>query len=122
MPLYEYQCQSCGQRTEVLQSFSDAPRTVCEACGGELKKLISAPAVQFKGTGWYVTDYAKGGSTTKPGSSEGKEKDGKDKADSGKKESAPAETTAASNSSSPAAASSSGSSGSSGGSSGSSGE
>ena len=59
MPLYEYQCQSCGQRTEVLQSFSDAPRTVCEACGGELKKLISAPAVQFKGTGWYVTDYAR---------------------------------------------------------------
>ena len=68
MPLYEYQCRSCGQRTEVLQSFSDAPRTVCEACGGELKKLISAPAVQFKGSGWYVTDYAKSGSTTKPGS------------------------------------------------------
>jgi putative FmdB family regulatory protein len=56
MPLYEYQCRSCGQKTEVLQSFNDPPRTVCEACGGELKKLMSAPAVQFKGSGWYVTD------------------------------------------------------------------
>jgi putative FmdB family regulatory protein len=85
MPLYEYQCQSCGQRTEVLQSFADAPRTVCESCGGDLKKLISAPAVQFKGTGWYVTDYAgkKG-----PGKSEG-HSDGKSdgKSEGGSKES-----------------------------------
>lgn len=59
MPLYEYQCQSCGSQTEVLQRFSDPPKTDCEECGGELKKLISAPAFQFKGDGWYVTDYAR---------------------------------------------------------------
>ncbi|MEO1365614.1 MAG: FmdB family zinc ribbon protein [Acidobacteriota bacterium] len=63
MPLYEYQCQNCGYRLEALQKFSDPPLTTCEKCGGPLKKLLSAPAVQFKGTGWYVTDYAgkKGG-------------------------------------------------------------
>lgn len=59
MPLYEYRCQSCGRTTEALQKMSDPPLTVCENCGGELKRLVSAPAVQFKGTGWYVTDYAK---------------------------------------------------------------
>ncbi len=58
MPLYEYECQSCGKRTEVLQRFDDPPPAVCPSCGGELKKLISSPAFQFKGTGWYVTDYA----------------------------------------------------------------
>ena len=58
MPLYEYECQQCGERTEVLQRFSDAPLTSCENCGGELEKLLSPPAVQFKGSGWYVTDYA----------------------------------------------------------------
>ena len=59
MPLYEYQCRSCGSHTEVMQRFSDPPLSTCEECGGELKKLISAPAFQFKGEGWYVTDYAK---------------------------------------------------------------
>ena len=58
MPIYEYQCQDCGARSEVLQRMSDDPLTTCEICGGTLKKLISAPAFQFKGTGWYVTDYA----------------------------------------------------------------
>ena len=63
MPLYEYQCTECGQKTEVLQRFEDAPLAVCPACGGAVKKLISSPAFQFKGSGWYVTDYArKGGS------------------------------------------------------------
>jgi len=87
MPLYEYECQKCGQRTEVLQSFNEAPRTVCPACGGDLKKLLSAPAVQFKGSGWYVTDYAGKGSG-KSGSAEGKS----EKADSGKTETAAAAT------------------------------
>jgi putative FmdB family regulatory protein len=59
MPLYEYRCQSCGRTREVLQKMSDPPLKVCENCGGEMKRLVSAPAVQFKGTGWYVTDYAK---------------------------------------------------------------
>jgi putative FmdB family regulatory protein len=63
MPLYEYQCQNCGKKTEVIQRFDDAPLAACPSCGGEVKKLVSSPAFQFKGTGWYVTDYAgkKGG-------------------------------------------------------------
>lgn len=59
MPIYEYQCLKCGERSEVMQRVSDAPLTTCPECGGELKKLISAPAFQFKGSGWYVTDYAR---------------------------------------------------------------
>ena len=66
MPLYEYQCQQCGTRSEVLQNHGADPLTTCDKCGGELKRLLSAPAVQFKGAGWYVTDYArKSGSTGK---------------------------------------------------------
>ena len=57
MPLYEYRCTSCGERTEVLQHLGEAPLRECPRCGGALEKLISAPALQFKGTGWYVTDY-----------------------------------------------------------------
>ena len=59
MPLYEYQCKKCHSLTERIQKFSDPPLTVCPHCGGELEQLISAPAVQFKGSGWYVTDYAR---------------------------------------------------------------
>src|SRR5262249_3189308 len=63
MPIYEYECLSCGKRTEVLQKMSDAPLAACPNCGGEVKKLISAPAFQLKGSGWYATDYGgkKGG-------------------------------------------------------------
>ena len=63
MPLYDYRCDKCGETIEVMQKFSDAPLTVHEGCGGGLEKLLSAPAFQFKGTGWYVTDYGKGGKT-----------------------------------------------------------
>jgi len=59
VPLYEYQCTRCGRRVEKIQSFSAEPLRVCEECGGPLEKLISAPAIQFKGSGWYVTDYSK---------------------------------------------------------------
>jgi putative FmdB family regulatory protein len=59
MPLYEYLCDACGHRFEVIQKFSDAPLELCPKCGGRVHKLQSAPAFQFKGTGWYVTDYAK---------------------------------------------------------------
>lgn len=62
MPLYEYQCKSCHTKTERIQKFSDPPLTVCPHCGGEMEQLLSAPAVQFKGAGWYVTDYARKGS------------------------------------------------------------
>jgi putative FmdB family regulatory protein len=62
MPLYEYQCASCGDVFEVMQKFSDAPLTRHEKCGGQVERLLSAPALQFKGTGWYITDYARGNS------------------------------------------------------------
>ena len=63
MPLYEYQCNACEKRFEELQRMSDAPLAKCRECGGELRKLLSSPAFQFKGTGWYVTDYSKSGSS-----------------------------------------------------------
>jgi putative FmdB family regulatory protein len=58
VPLYEYQCARCG-RFEQIQKFSDPPLTACPTCGQEVHKLLSAPAIQFKGTGWYITDYAR---------------------------------------------------------------
>ncbi len=61
MPLYEYQCESCGHRFEVIQKFSDAPVGTCPKCAGPVQKLLSSPAIQFKGSGWYITDYARSG-------------------------------------------------------------
>ena len=69
MPLYEYQCKKCGHRFEKIQKFSDRMVKKCPECGGPVEQMISAPAVQFKGSGWYVTDYAKKSSS--PGSSGG---------------------------------------------------
>jgi len=63
MPIYEYKCKVCGTTFEVIQKFSDAPLTVHEGCGGEIERLLSPPAFQFKGTGWYVTDYARNSKT-----------------------------------------------------------
>jgi putative FmdB family regulatory protein len=69
VPLYEYRCKACGHQFEKIQSFSAPEEKVCPVCGGEVEKLLSAPAVQFKGSGWYATDYAgKGGS--KPAASD----------------------------------------------------
>lgn len=59
MPLYEYQCDTCGHRFETIQKFSDQPIEQCPKCGAAVRKLQSAPAIQFKGSGWYITDYAK---------------------------------------------------------------
>ena len=64
MPLYEYQCKKCGHRFEKILKFSDKPIKKCPECGGRVEQVISAPAVQFKGSGWYVTDYAKSGSSS----------------------------------------------------------
>ena len=64
MPLYEYQCAKCGKVFEVIQKFSDEPLKTHEGCGGEVVRLLSAPAFQFKGSGWYITDYAKSGSSS----------------------------------------------------------
>jgi putative FmdB family regulatory protein len=80
--LYEYQCGRCG-RFEVIQKFSDAALTTCPTCGQEVQKLLSAPAIQFKGTGWYITDYARKSSGTGAGK-DGGSKDGGGKTDAGK--------------------------------------
>ena len=62
MPLYEYECDACGRRFEVIQKFSDPPTEVCRECGkGPVRRLLSSPAIQFKGSGWYITDYAQKG-------------------------------------------------------------
>src|SRR5688572_15622086 len=63
MPLYEYQCDACSHRFEVIQKYSDSPVDVCPKCSGTVHKLFSSPAIQFKGSGWYITDYARSGKT-----------------------------------------------------------
>ncbi len=73
MPLYEYQCEKCGLVHEVIQKFSDSPLQECPECTGPLQKLLSASAIQFKGSGWYVTDYADKGSSQRTKKSEGKD-------------------------------------------------
>jgi len=88
MPNYEYLCKKCGHRFEQIRKFSDKQLRKCPECGGVIEQVISAPAVQFKGSGWYVTDYAKKGAASASSSSssenessakEAKEKkDGKD--------------------------------------------
>lgn len=83
MPIYEYQCRQCDRRLETLQRLSEPPLTTCPECGGELKKLFSAPAFQFKGEGWYVTDYARkkdgGEKSDKADKGDEKPKEAKDK-------------------------------------------
>lgn len=75
MPLYEYHCRRCNEVFEVRQKFSDDPLVTHDGCGGEVDRLLSPPALQFKGTGWYVTDYGRnGGSTAENGSSKPKPK------------------------------------------------
>jgi putative FmdB family regulatory protein len=80
LPLYEYKCEGCGETFEVIQKFADEPVTVHEKCGGHVHRLMSAPSFQFKGSGWYATDYAKGGTSSH------------DKTDSGKTDSGKAES------------------------------
>jgi len=63
VPLYEYECQECGHRFEILQKVADSPLKVCVKCEGKVERLLSSPAIQFKGSGWYVTDYARKGET-----------------------------------------------------------
>lgn len=70
MPLYEYECKKCKHRFEKIQKFSDKMLKKCPECGGPIEQMVSAPAVQFKGSGWYVTDYAKKGSSASSSSSE----------------------------------------------------
>jgi putative FmdB family regulatory protein len=83
MPLYEYQCKKCGHIFEKILKFSDKPIKKCPECGGAVEQMISAPAVQFKGSGWYVTDYAKKSQSSSSSSDGGKDsKDSKESKDS----------------------------------------
>jgi putative FmdB family regulatory protein len=82
VPLYEYQCKKCKHKFEKIQKFSDQPVKKCPECGGPVEKLLHAPAVQFKGTGWYVTDYG------------GKDKSDTSKPEGGSEKSEKKETTA----------------------------
>ena len=88
MPLYEYQCKKCHHRFERIQKFSDPHVKKCPECGGPVEQVISAPAVQFKGSGWYVTDYAKKSSSGASSSGNGEPAASADagKADAGKKD------------------------------------
>ena len=90
MPIYEYECRKCKAHTEAFQKLSDKPLVKCPKCGGRLDKRISAPAIQFKGSGWYVTDYA--GKATKGEKSESEAKTEKSEKSDTKttKESSPA--------------------------------
>jgi putative FmdB family regulatory protein len=71
MPLYEYQCDACGHRFEIIQKFADPPVETCDKCGGSVRKLLSSPAIQFKGSGWYITDYARAGKSDSAAKGEG---------------------------------------------------
>ncbi len=76
MPLYEYKCSTCGKVFEIIQRFSDPPLEIHEDCGGKLERLVSVSALQFKGSGWYVNDYAKGGSSSRSSDGGDKKSDG----------------------------------------------
>ena len=88
MPLYEYECKKCHHRFEKIQKFSDPHVKRCPECGGSIEQVISAPAVQFKGSGWYVTDYAKKSSSQSSSDGSGKDakKEDKSKSESPSKE------------------------------------
>jgi putative FmdB family regulatory protein len=95
MPLYEYQCKKCGHRFERIQRFSDPLVKKCPECGGKVEQLLSAPAVQFKGSGWYVTDYAKKTASGAAGKSESSDGQGDSSKDSGAKKDNKSKTEAA---------------------------
>jgi len=88
MPLYEYECKKCHHRFERIQKFSDRMVKKCPDCGGPVEQMISAPAVQFKGSGWYVTDYAKKSpaQSSSDGSGKDSKKEDKSKTESSSKE------------------------------------
>ncbi len=101
MPLYEYECDQCGHRFERIQKFSDPQADTCPKCGGSVRKLFSSPAIQFKGTGWYVTDYAKKDTVSSSSSKDRNSNESKDAKDS-KSNAAPGDTKAESKGSTPA--------------------
>lgn len=86
MPLYEYQCKKCKKRTEKIENLNGPFLTKCPSCGGPLERMMSAPAIQFKGSGWYVNDYGRGSSKQESGGKDSSNKDSSSK-DSGGKDS-----------------------------------
>src|ERR1700735_5182381 len=95
MPLYEYKCEKCGHQFEKIQKFSDKMVKKCPECGGRVEQMISAPAVQFKGSGWYVTDYAnKSHAPSSDGGTSDSKKEDKSKAEGSSKESSSKESSA----------------------------
>ncbi len=112
MPLYEYLCESCGERTEILQRFGDLSEIVCPSCGAPMRKLPSAPSIQFKGSGFYLTDYAKKsggteGTSPRGGSDKAADKAGEKSSEAGTAKSAGAGSDSGGGSSTPDSASSS---------------
>jgi putative FmdB family regulatory protein len=93
LPLYEYRCPQCGARFEKIQKFSDPPIKTCEICGGRLEQVLSSPAIQFKGSGWYITDYARKASGETSSKTDGASSD-KTESKPTKTESKPAESKA----------------------------
>jgi putative FmdB family regulatory protein len=85
MPIYEYVCQSCQKKTEAIQRVGERPLRICPHCGGKLKKAFSAPAIQFKGSGWYVTDYAGARGEQKSKEAAADSKEGVEKAEKAEK-------------------------------------
>lgn len=87
MPIYEYECKKCHHRFERIQKFSDPQVKSCPNCAGRVERVVSAPAVQFKGSGWYVTDYAKKSSQPSAASSNGGSSDKSEKKEESKSKS-----------------------------------
>ncbi len=90
MPIYEFECRKCKAHIEVFQKISDKPPAKCRKCGGKLERKISAPAIQFKGSGWYVTDYAGKATKGDKSESESSTETKSDKSDNVEKKSSPA--------------------------------
>ena len=107
MPLYEYECDECGRRFELIRKFSDPPVTNCTTCNGSVRKLFSSPAIQFKGTGWYVTDYARkpsaGQAESATSAGDSKEKSSSDKKPASADSSSSTKTSSSTNSAGSAA-------------------
>lgn len=101
VPLYEYRCKTCGHQFEKIQSFSAPEEKECPQCHGAIERLLSAPAIQFKGSGWYVSDYAKKGGSMKASADGGKE-GGKSEGGSGEKPAASNDGKSSTSSSTPA--------------------
>jgi putative FmdB family regulatory protein len=102
MPLYEYECDACAHRFERIQKYSDPLVDICPTCGGTVRKLLSSPAIQFKGSGWYITDYAKKSGSADSSSSTSAKTEGDKKSEGSDKSSSASESSDSKPSAAPA--------------------